>query len=161
MTSAGLRAAIRHPLVRRLTGYSASSLVAASMGELAFVLTYGVLRGGTTWASAAGFVGGAVPNYVLNRRWAWGDRRGRSRRAEVILYASVAISTFAAAAIGTHFAEAGAVRLFPQRGWQTAVLAATYLAVSGVFFLIKFALYERVVFVPGTAEPQRVQPTRS
>jgi putative flippase GtrA len=120
-----------------------------------------VLRGGTTWATAAGFVGAAVPNYILNRRWAWADRRGRSRRAEVILYAAVAVTSFAAAALATHWAEAGAVRLFPQRGWQTAVLAAVYLAVSGVFFLIKFALYERVVFVPGPAEPRPAQTTRS
>jgi putative flippase GtrA len=150
----------RHPLVRRLTGYSASSVVAATFGELAFVLTYGVLHGGTTWASAAGFIGAAVPNYILNRRWAWGDRRGRSRRAEVILYATVALSSFVAAALTTHWAEAGAVRLFPERSWQTAVLAVAYLGVSGVFFLLKFALYERVVFVP---EPERgtAQTTRS
>jgi putative flippase GtrA len=157
----GLRTAARQPLIRRLTGYSASSLVATVMGELAFVLTYGVLRGGTTWASAAGFVGGAIPNYVLNRRWAWADRRGRSRRAEVVLYAAVALGSFAAAALTTHWVEAGAVRLFPQRGWQTAVLASAYLAVSGVFFLVKFALYERVVFVPSTAEPRPAQTTRS
>jgi putative flippase GtrA len=157
----GLRTAARRPLIRRLTGYSASSLVATVMGELAFVLTYGVLRGGTTWASAAGFVGGAIPNYVLNRRWAWADRRGRSRRTEVLLYAAVALGSFAAAALTTHFVEAGVVRLFPQRSWQTAVLAGAYLAVSGVFFLVKFALYERVVFVPETAEPRAAQTTRS
>jgi putative flippase GtrA len=147
--------------MRRLTGYSAGSLVSGTMGELAFVLTYGVLRGGTTWASAAGFVGAAVPNYLLNRRWAWPDRTGRSRRAELLLYAVVAVSSFAAAAVTTHFVEAGVVRIFPQRSWQTAVLAAAYLGVSGVFFLIKFVLYERVVFTPGPAEPQRVQTTRS
>ena len=59
----------------------------------------------------------------------------------------MALTSFAAAALATHWAEAGAVRLFPQRSWQTAVLAAAYLAVSGVFFLVKFVLYERVVFV--------------
>ena len=37
------------------------------------------------------------------------DRRGRSRRAEIILYASVAVASFAAAALATHWAEAGAV----------------------------------------------------
>ena len=161
MSSARLRAAIRHPLARRLTAYGAGSVVAAVVGELAFVLTYGGLHAGTTWASAAGFVGAAVPNYILNRRWAWSDRRGRSRRAEAGLYAVVALSSFAATALTTHWAEAGAVRLFPQRSAQTATLAAVYLAVSGVFFLIKFGLYERVVFASGTAEPQPARTTRS
>jgi putative flippase GtrA len=148
-------------MVRRLTGYSAGSAVAATLGELAFVLTYGWAHAGTTWASAAGFVAAAVPNYMLNRRWAWGDRRGRSRRAEAALYVAVALSSFVAAAIGTHWAKLGAVRLFPQSGWQTAVVATAYLGVSGVFFLVKFVLYERVVFVSGAGEPRSVQTTRS
>jgi putative flippase GtrA len=148
-------------MVRRLTGYSAGSAVAATLGELAFVLTYGWAHAGTTWASAAGFVAAAVPNYVLNRRWAWGDRRGRSRRTEAALYGMVAVTSFVAAAIGTHWAKVGAVRLFPQSGWQTAVVAAAYLGVSGVFFLVKFVLYERVVFVSCAGEPPAVQTTRS
>jgi putative flippase GtrA len=148
-------------MVRRLTGYSAGSAVAATLGELAFVLTYGWAHAGTTLASAAGFFAAAVPNYVLNRRWAWGDRRGRSRRTEATLYAAVAVTSFAAAAMGTHWAKIGAVRLFPQPGWQTAVVAAAYLGVSGLFFLVKFVLYERVVFVSGAGEPRAVQTTRS
>ena len=121
-------------MMRRLTGYSAGSVVAATLGELAFVLTYGWAHAGTTLASAAGFIAAAVPNYVLNRRWAWGDRRGRSRRAEATLYIAVAITSF---------------------------VAAAYLGVSGIFFLVKFVLYERVVFVSGAGEPRAVQTTRS
>jgi putative flippase GtrA len=158
---AWLRQLAQRPMVQRLTGYSAGSAVAATLGELAFVVTYGWARAGTTWASAAGFVAAAVPNYLLNRRWAWRDRRGRSRRTEATLYAAVALTSFFAAAIGTHWAKIGAVRLFPQPGWQTAVVAAAYLGVSGVFFLVKFVLYERVVFVSGAGEPRAVQTTRS
>jgi putative flippase GtrA len=161
VSGVGLRQIAQRPMVRRLTGYSAGSAVAATLGELAFVLTYGWIHAGTTWASAAGFVAAAVPNYVLNRRWAWGDRRGRSRRAEAALYAAVALTSFVAAAIGTHWAKVGAVQLFPQAGWQTVVVAAAYLGVSGVFFLVKFVLYERVVFVSCTGEQRAVQTTRS
>jgi putative flippase GtrA len=156
-----VQAALRRPLVRRLTGYSAGSVVAAISGELAFVLTYGWAHGGTTWASAAGFVGAAVPNYILNRRWAWADRRGRSRRAEAGLYGAVALASFAAAAVTTHWAEAGAVRIFSHRGGQTEVIASAYFGVSALFFLIKFALYERVVFVAGAAETHGARTTRS
>jgi putative flippase GtrA len=140
----------RRPLARRLTGYSAGSLVAAATAELAFVAVYGWGHAGTTWASSAGFVGGAVPNYVLNRKWAWPDRRGRDRRVEVALYAVVAMASFAAAALTTHWVEDAARRLAAGGAARSALLAATYLAVSGVFFAVKFALYERVVFVPST-----------
>jgi putative flippase GtrA len=158
------RAVARHPLVRRLTGYSAGSLVAAVAGELAFVGTYGWAHAGTTWATAAGFVAASVPNYVLNRRWAWPDRGGRSRRGELLLYLSVVTVSFAASALATHWANIGAVRASPDRAWQTVLVAAAYLGVSGVFFLLKFALYERVVFTPaadGAFGPRAARPTRS
>lgn len=140
----------RRALTRRLTGYGAGSLIAATTAELAFVAVYGWAHAGTTWASAAGFVGGAVPNYVLNRRWAWPDRRGRDRRVEAALYAAVAVTSFLTAALTTHWVEAGARSLVAGGAARTALLAAAYLGVSGVFFVVKFAVYERVVFVPST-----------
>jgi putative flippase GtrA len=160
-----LRAAVRNPLARRFGGYGAGSLVAAASGELGFILTYGWAQAGTTWATAVGFICAAVPNYILNRRWAWSDRRGRSRRAEVSLYLLVVAVTFAASAVVTHWTSTAAVALSPSRAWQTALVAGSYLAVSGVFFLLKFVLYETVVFAPdptlrsGAVEPQASKPT--
>jgi len=147
--TAPLRAAIlRHPLGRRIAGYSAGSVIAVIVGEACFVAVFGGLHGGTTWATAAGFVGGAVPNYVLNRRWAWSDRNGRSRQAEIGLYTAVVGTSFAANAIATHWAETFADRLSPSAGWETVMVASAYLLVSGLFFVVKFVLYEVVVFAP-------------
>lgn len=142
-------------LTKRVVGYSAGSLVAAATSEAAFVLVLGLLHGGTTWASAAGFVGGAVPNYVLNRRWAWSDRRGRERRTEIGLYALVALTTFLASAVATHWAQSGARQLTSDRGWTVLLTALAFLGVSGVFFVVKFVLYERVVFVPSDPPERR------
>jgi putative flippase GtrA len=137
---------LRHPLVRRITGYSAGSIVAVIISEAAFAATYGWGHSGTTWASAAGFVGGAVPNYILNRRWAWRDRRGRNRRTEILLYMTVALASFAVSALVTHWAEDVARHLTAVRGWQVALITAAYLLVSAVFFVVKFVIYETLVF---------------
>jgi putative flippase GtrA len=144
-------------LGRRVAGYSAGSVIAAATSEAAFVVVLGWLHGGTTWASAAGFVGGAVPNYILNRRWAWSDRRGRDRRTEVLLYAFVAVTTFLASAFATHWAQEGARQATSDHGWTVFLTALAFLGVSGVFFVLKFVLYEHIVFVPsGTRERRPV-----
>jgi putative flippase GtrA len=142
--------ALRNPLVRRITGYSAGSVVAVVISEAAFAAAYGWGHSGTTLASAAGFVGGAIPNYILNRRWAWNDRRGRDRRTEILLYMAIAMSSFVVSALVTHWAEGVARHMTSVRGWQVVLIAAAYLAASGVFFAVKFVIYETVVFTKAT-----------
>ena len=116
MSPGRLRVAVQNPLARRFGGYGAGSLVAAACGELGFIVTYGWAQAGTTWATAVGFVCAAVPNYILNRKWAWSDRRGRSRRAEIALYLLVVAVTFAASALVTHWVAALAVFRLAQPG---------------------------------------------
>lgn len=164
-----------HPLLRRITGYSAGSVVAIIVSEACFAAVLGWGHAGTTIASAAGFVGGAVPNYILNRRWAWRDRRGRNRQTEVTLYMAVSLASFVASAIATHLAEAGARQLIADRGAQVALTTGAFLGVSAIFFVIKFVIYETIVFrkhphaaiapllaeVPASREGVPVQPAES
>jgi putative flippase GtrA len=137
------------PLVRKVTGYSAGSVIAAITSEAAFAAAYGWGHSGTTLASLAGFVGGAIPNYFLNRRWAWKERSGRSRRHEILLYALVSLASFGVSALVTNWAEGAARHATSSHGWRVALVALAYLAVSGVFFVAKFAAYELVVFTKG------------
>jgi putative flippase GtrA len=125
-------------------------VVAVIISEAGFAAAYGWGHSGTTLASAVGFVGGAVPNYILNRRWAWRDRRGRNRRTEILLYLAVAVASFLASALVTHWAESGARHLTDDRGWQVMLITGAYLGVSAVFFAVKFVIYETVVFTKET-----------
>ncbi len=140
-------------LRRRVAGYSAGSVIAAVTSEVAFLVVYGWLNGGPVWASLAGFFGGAVPNYFLNRRWAWADRRRGGRRGEIVRYAAVSAVSFACSVAATHQAGGWSHRHFDDRSWWVIAVGATYLAVSGVFFVIKFVLYHLLVFT-GTGGPR-------
>jgi len=146
-----LASARSSPLVRKITGYSAGSVIAAFTSELCFAGSFGALHTGTTLASLIGFIGGAVPNYVLNRRWAWKDQGSRSRRDEILLYAAVSIASFSVSAVVTGYAEHWARSLTGARGWQVVMVGAAYLAVAGVFFVGKFVAYELIVFTKGPA----------
>ena len=88
-------------LVIRATKSLVGSVIATVCSEAAFALSYGSNLLGTTGASAVAFVAGAVPNYFLNRSWAW-QRHGRVRVwREVVLYALVSLLSFVASALVT------------------------------------------------------------
>jgi putative flippase GtrA len=138
-------------VLRRLVAYSLGSVVAATCGEVAFVAVYGWLAAGNVAASAAGFVGGAIPNYVVNRRWVWGDRRGRRPRNELLLYWGTALASFATSVGVTGLAEGWARSLATTHAWRVALVAVAYLAVAGVFFVVKFAVFHVLVFTPAAS----------
>lgn len=156
----------RSPVVRKVTGYSAGSVIAAFTSELAFAGSYS-LHGGTAVSSLAGFVGGAIPNYILNRRWAWQDRRGRSRRQEIILYFAVSLAAFVVSVLATDATESWARSMTTDHNLRALLVDAAYLVVSGVFFVAKFVAYEFIVFTKGpddragAASPPAGDPTRS
>jgi putative flippase GtrA len=135
--------------------YTLGSLVAVAASEVAFVACYGSGLLGTTASSAVAFVAGAIPNYVLNRTWAWG-RRGRVRVGrEVVLYAIVSLVSFGASALATTWASHVAPHVTASHTVRTALVAAAYLATYGVLFIAKFVVFQLVIFAdsPGAPPP--------
>ncbi|HSS08465.1 MAG TPA: GtrA family protein [Acidimicrobiales bacterium] len=134
-------------LTVRFFRYSIGSIVAIVASEVAFVLCYASGLLGTTGSSIVAFVAGAVPNYVLNRSWAW-ERKGRPRIGrEVILYAVVSLVSLISAAAATGWVSRIAPHFTASHATRTALVATAYLATYGVLFIIKFVIFQRVVFV--------------
>ena len=136
----------RRPLAVRLAKFTAGSAVAAIISELAFILVYGLLHAGTRLAGVVAFLAGAIPNWALNRRWTW-QRRGRPRLGrEVLPYVAVVIATAVAATALSGLADDWVRGLDMSRSAQVALVGMAYLLPYGVVFLLKFVLFERVVF---------------
>jgi putative flippase GtrA len=130
----------------RFGRYTLGSVVALATSEVAFVVCYGTGRLGTTASSAVAFVAGAIPNYVLNRSWAFG-RRGRVRVGrEVVLYAVVSLVSFAASALATGWMSHIAPHVTTSHDLRTALVAGAYLATYGVLFVAKFLVFQVVIF---------------
>jgi len=64
----GLRRGTTWAKVWRYTG---GSVIAAGCSELTLLLLYGAFDLSPGWSSSLAWVAGAVPNYWLNRSWAW------------------------------------------------------------------------------------------
>jgi putative flippase GtrA len=140
-------------LVQRAARYTIGSVVAVVASEIAFVLCYGIGHLGTTATSVVAFVAGAIPNYILNRSWAW-QRRGRLHVGrEVIGYWLVSLFGLATAALSTGWVNHAAPHLTSSHAQRTALVAGTYLATYGVLFILKFALFELVIFAGPVAPP--------
>jgi len=149
----------RRPLAVRLAKYTAGSAVATVISELAFLVVYGVAGAGTRLAGVVAFVAGAIPNWTLNRRWTW-QRRGRPRLGrEVLPYVVVVIATAVAATAFSGLADDWVRGLATPRSFQVALVGMAYLLPYGAVFLLKFLLFERVVFSGPPARSPEAAPS--
>ena len=60
----------RSALGVRITRYTIGSIIAAATSAVVFAVLY-VIGLSTAACSVIAFVAGAIPNWTLNRRWAW------------------------------------------------------------------------------------------
>ncbi len=139
-------------LVPKLVRYFTGSVVATASSEVVFVLLYGVLAMGTIWASVLSWLAGAVPNFWLNRNWAW-QRTGRpSLRHEVLPYVVIILTTLILATIATGLAD----RWLHQQGTSSTLrvvlVAAVFLGVYVAVFVVRFFLLERLFNRPRRAQ---------
>ncbi|TCC53043.1 GtrA family protein [Kribbella capetownensis] len=140
--------------------YSASSVIAGVISELAFALCYWV-GARPLWASVVAFLAGALPNYVLNRRWAWGRTGRADRTRELLPYAIIVVVTALAAALATSAADHWLRDRIDSHVWQTVLVSATFLGTYGVMFILKFVLFDRFVFAKPEAAAVRTPATTS
>ncbi|MGI8522995.1 MAG: GtrA family protein [Nocardioides sp.] len=124
--------------------YFGGSVVATACSELAFVVLYGPLDVGTTWASVLGWLAGAVPNYWLNRAWTW-QRSGRpSFRRELLPYLVIIGVTLALATGVTHGLDALLRSAGTSASLRVTLVAVAFFGVYVVMFVLRFLLLDRL-----------------
>lgn len=132
--------------VVKVTRYALGSVVAllTSVIVFALLLDAGV---GTTADSILAFVAGAVPNWILNRRWAW-ERSGELDFArEVIGYTVISLIALAASSAGTGWVDALVHRhLAHAHAARVLFVTLAYVVVQGLLFVAKFVAYDTLVF---------------
>jgi putative flippase GtrA len=133
----------RTALSARFTKYALGSVVAFMLSNVVFAAFY-VMSASTTVCSVAGFIGGAIPNWILNRRWAW-QKHGRPPARQVIGYIGVSIVVLITTSAVTGWTNAQ-VQSIPHQGLRLIIVTASYVAVTVVLFFAKFAIYDYWVF---------------
>jgi putative flippase GtrA len=133
------------PFAVKITRYAVGSVIALGTSVLVFGILY-VAGLGTTACSILAFVAGAIPNWILNRRWAW-EVRGKVEVArEVVGYAIVSLVAVGLSALVTGWTNEAVQSLPAHSGIHVALVTASYVLVQAVLFLAKFVIYDRWVF---------------
>jgi len=135
----------RTPLVVKLWRYGAGSVVAFVSSVVVYFgcFSWGHLGAiGSTWVA---FVAGAVPNWILNRRWAWGKKGKEGVARESVLYVIVSLVSLAASS-GATKATALAV-VHTSHTARDLLVTFSYMASVIVLSGLKYLVYDRYVFV--------------
>jgi putative flippase GtrA len=118
--------------------YSASSVVATVVSQLAFALCYWFGTPAIV-ATLVAWLAGAVPNYTLNRRYTWG------RSGQKLPYTIIVIGSAVTAAVVTSVTD-HLVQPIESHAWKTILVSGSYLATYAILFIVKFVLFDRLVF---------------
>jgi putative flippase GtrA len=137
---------IATPLRGRVTRYTIGSIVAAATSAIVFALAF--LMGASTVAcSILAFVAGAVPNWVLNRRWAWKMEGRVEFLREILAYTVISVLVWAASTWATgHTQNWARAHVAPGAGLRVIITTSAYVFVQAVFFGVKFVIYDKWVF---------------
>ncbi len=135
----------RSALGGRITRYTLGSAIAAATSAVVFALLY-VIGVGTTACSVAAFVAGAIPNWILNRRWAWKVQGRIAIGREVIAYIIVSAITLVATTESTAWTQRQVQSIPAHHGIRVLLVTGSYLAVFAILFVARFAVYEFWIF---------------
>lgn len=129
----------------KLTRYAIGSVVALLTSIVVFALLY-VMGAGTTLCSIAAFVAGAVPNWILNRRWAWQIRGQVAFLREIVGYLVISALALVASSAATGWTQDQVQGIPAHHGIRVLLVTASYVFVQAVLFAAKFVVYEHWVF---------------
>ena len=132
-------------LAGKITRYAIGSIIALLTSIVAFALLY-VTVGNTTVCSVGAFLAGAVPNWILNRRWAWKVKGQVSWMREVLAYTVISLLVLVVSSAVTGWTNDQIQSIPAGHGIRVILVTASYVLVQAVFFALKFLVYEKWVF---------------
>ena len=133
-------------LAGKMTRYAIGSVIALVTSIIVFAVMYW-LGVATTIDSIVAFLAGAIPNWILNRRWAWKVEGQVEVLREVVAYIAISLIVLAASSWATGLTHDWVDKhIAPNYGLRVILVTAAYVLVQAVMFAAKFVIYEHWVF---------------
>jgi len=107
----------------------------------------GVVGWSAAWSSTASTSIAAIPSYELNRRWAWG-KTGRGHVVkEVIPFWTLAFIGWGFSTLCVRWMETYAKHHHFSHLLSTGTVTIVYVAAFGVLWVVKFMIFNKLLFV--------------
>jgi putative flippase GtrA len=138
----------RSAYTAKVTKYAIGSVIALLTSIVVFAIMYVALGGKhTTICSIGAFLAGAIPNWVLNRRWAWKIKGRVEFMREIVAYIAISGVVLVASSLGTGAMQSWVKgHVTPHHGVRVILVTGAYVFVQAVLFVVKFLIYEHWVF---------------
>jgi putative flippase GtrA len=131
----------------KVTKYAIGSVIALATSIVVFALAYVILSGHPTTCSILAFFAGAIPNWILNRRWAWKMKGRADFLREIVAYIAISGVVLVASSVGTSAMQSWVkAHVTPHHGIRVLLVTGAYVFVQAVLFVLKFLVYEHWVF---------------
>ena len=138
----------RTPFSAKMTKYALSSVIAFALSNIAFAASYALSGGETTVPSIIAFFAAAIPNWIMNRRWAW-QQTGRAPVKQMVSYAAVSAGVLLVTTFGTgrvnHWVKHD-INVENHDGLRLLIVTGAFVVINVILFFTKFAIYEYVIF---------------
>jgi putative flippase GtrA len=146
----------RTPVAVRLWRYGAGSMVAFATSAVVLFVCLSWFHFGAISSTVIAFFAGAIPNWVLNRRWAW-EKRGREGvMKETTLYVIVSLIALVASSAADKFTAVEAAHLRNQLE-KSVLVTFAYMFSVVILTGLKYVAYDRLVFVDRSSRRSRAQ----
>jgi putative flippase GtrA len=129
---------------RKMAKYFVGSVIAFVVSTVTFSVAFGFGLLGSKGASLTASALGAIVNYFLNRKWAWGQRGRADVRRELIPYWRTVILTAVAAALVTGAVNAIMRDMDIARSVRTVCNTIAFVGTYGFAFLFKYRMFDRL-----------------
>lgn len=135
----------RTPFLLKIWRYGAGSIVAFLTSTVMYYVCFSWLRLGAISSTWVAFIAGAVPNWILNRRWAW-EKRGREGMGrETTLYLIVSAVSLLASSGATKLTAMAVSN--QSRTARDLLVTFSYMASVVILSVLKYVVYDRFVFI--------------
>lgn len=135
----------RTPLAVRVWRYGAGSVLAYVTSVVVLFICLKWLHLGAITSTVVAFLAGAIPNWILNRRWAWQKKSRDGFAKETILYVIVSVVALVVSSAADKVTAAATTGMSSTA--RSLIVTVVYMFVTVLLTGLKYVAYDRLVFV--------------